>query len=385
MTRARPTTRPAPSSQAAAPEVGPASPPARDQAPVLLLSQGFSAWLAANDCSVALTTYQAGRLFLIGRRPDGTVRAHERLIEQCQGLWTDGQTLWTSGLYALWRFENDLDPGSVKPDGVDRVFVPREGRVTAQIDVHDIGVGDLGQFGGPAGTGPIFVSTAFNCLATTSDHASFRPLWRPPFISEMVGEDRCHLNGLAMDGPRAAYVSAVSRSDVADGWRERRRDGGVVLDVSNGEAVATGLSMPHSPRLYDGRLWVLNSGQGELCTIDPKDGTVTPVAFCPGYARGLAFIGRYAVVGLSRPRRNQTFEGLALDDKLAAKDAASRSGLLVIDIDTGRTVEWLRFEHTIDELYDVAVLPGVKQAEAVGFRGDDIKQLVRVGTDGETR
>jgi len=355
--------------------------PEAAKGPVLLLSQGFSKWLAANDCSVALTTYQAGRLFMVGRKVDGTVRAHERLIEQCQGLWTDGQSLWTSGLYALWRFENDLDPGTVTAAGVDRVFVPREGRVTGQIDVHDIGIGDLAQFGGPAGAAPIFVSTAFNCLATLDDHASFRPVWRPPFISQMVGEDRCHLNGMAMDNGRVAFVSAVSRSDVADGWRERRRDGGVVLDVGTGEAVATGLSMPHSPRVYDGRLWVLNSGLGELSVIDPKDGTVTPVAFCPGYARGLAFVGRYAVIGLSRPRRNQTFEGLALDERLAAKDAAPRSGLLVVDIDTGRTVEWLRFEHTIDELYDVAVLPGVRQAEIIGFQGDEIKQVVRVGTD----
>ncbi len=348
---------------------------------ILLLSQGFSDWLAANDCSVALTTYQAGRLFLIGRKPDGGLRAHERMIEQCQGLWTDGQSLWTSGLYALWRFENDLDPGRSLPNGVDRVFVPREGRVTGQIDVHDIGVGDLGQFGGAGGEGPIFVCTAFNCLATTDDHASFRPLWRPPFISEITGEDRCHLNGLAMDGARAAYVSAVSRSDVADGWRERRRDGGVVIDVATGETVASGLSMPHSPRLYDGRLWVLNSGRGELCTIDPATGDVTPVAFCPGYARGLAFVGRYAVVGLSRPRHNQTFEGLELEQRLSDKDAVPRCGLVVIDIDTGRTVEWLRFAHTIDELYDVAILPGVRQAEAIGFRGEGIKQVVRVATD----
>jgi len=353
-----------------------------DASPILLLSPGFSAWLAANDCSLALTTYQAGRLFMIGRKPDGSVRAHERLIEQCQGLWTDGQSLWTSGLYSLWRFENELDPGVVRPNGADRVFAPREGRVTGQVDVHDIAVGDLGQFCGTPGVGPIFVCTAFNCLATIDDKTSLRPLWKPPFISGVVREDRCHLNGLAMDGDRIAYVSTVSRSDVADGWRERRRDGGLVVDVATGEAVATGLSMPHSPRLYDGRLWVLNSGHGELCTIDPKDGTVTPVAFCPGYARGLAFIGRYAVVGLSRPRRNKTFEGLALDERLAARDASPRCGLLVIDIDTGLTVEWLRFEHTIDELYDVAVLPGVKQAEVIGFRGDDIKRSVCIPTRG---
>jgi uncharacterized protein (TIGR03032 family) len=359
------------------PEASPAT--ASDPAPILLASQGFAGWLGEQGCSLALTTYQAGRLVLIGRKPDGSLRAHERLIEQCQGLWTDGQTLWASGLHTLWRFGNDLG-GRTSATGADRCFVPREGRVTGQIDIHDIGVGEIGQFGGPGGTGPVFVATGWNCLATISDSASFRALWQPPFISARVAEDRCHLNGLAMDRSRAAYVSAVSRSDVADGWRERRRDGGVILDVTSGEAVATGLSMPHSPRLYDGRLWVLNSGKGELCEIDPSDGTVAPVAFCPGYARGLAFIGRYAVVGLSRPRRNQTFEGLELDDRLSAKDAAPRCGLLVIDIDSGHSVEWLRFEHTVDELYDVAILPGVRQPEAVGFRGEDIKRRVTVAT-----
>lgn len=337
--------------------------------PLMLLSTHFAEWLARADVSVALTTYQAGRLFFIGRKPDGGVRAHERMIEQCQGLWTDGQSLWTSGLWTLWRFENALRPGTRTASGADRKFVPREGRITGRTDIHDIAIAEIDGV-----SRPIFVNTLFSCLATISDTASFRPVWMPKFISHLAPEDRCHLNGLAMDGRRPAYVSAVSSSDVADGWRERRRDGGVIIDVATGEKVATGPSMPHSPRLYDGRLWVLNSGEGEFGTVDPATGAFTPVCFCPGYARGLAFAGRHAVIGLSRPRHNQTFAGLALDERLAAKDAVPRSGLLVVDIDTGNVVEWLRFEHTIDELYDVAVLPGVRQAEAVGFVADDIQR-----------
>jgi uncharacterized protein (TIGR03032 family) len=338
-------------------------------------SPGLAAWLAEQDVALALTTYQAGRLFFIGRKADGGLRAHERMIEHCQGLWTDGTDLWTSGKSALWRFRNDLSEGATTQRGADRRFAPREGRVTGAIDIHDIGVGDTGD----GARGPIFVATAFNCLATISDEANFRPLWRPPFISDLIGEDRCHLNGLAMDGTRPAFVSAVSRSDVADGWRERRRDGGVIVDVASGEIVASGLSMPHSPRLHEGRLWVLNSGRGELGTVDPANGAFTPVAFCPGYARGLAFAGRYAVIGLSRPRGNQTFEGLELEERLKEKDAAPRCGLLIVDVEAGRTVQWLRFEHVIDELYDVAILPGVAQAEAIGFRGDEIEQAVTVG------
>jgi uncharacterized protein (TIGR03032 family) len=349
------------------------TPPPSDRK-LVLSSGGLAAWLAEQNVALALTTYQAGRLFFIGRKPDGGLRAHERLIEHCQGLWTDGDELWTSGKTMLWRFANDLPPGARMPKGADRRFAPREGRVTGAIDVHDIAVGDVG----PGASGPIFVATAFNCLATVSDTANFRPLWRPPFISALVGEDRCHLNGLAIDGARPAFVTAVSRSDVADGWRDRRRDGGVVIDVESGEIIAAGLSMPHSPRLHEGRLWLLNSGRGELGWVDPVSGIFTPVAFCPGYARGLAFVGKYAVIGLSRPRRNQTFEGLELDERLAAADSVARCGLIIVDIESGRSVEWLRFEHSIDELYDVAVLPGVAQAEAIGFRGDEIEQAVTI-------
>ncbi len=348
--------------------------PRRDKGPVMFLSPRFSEWLAAANACVALTTYQAGQLFFIGRKADGGVRAHERIVEQCQGLWTDGQTLWTSGLFMLWRFENTLRPGEATALGADRKFVPREGRVTGRIDIHDIGMGEIDGV-----RAPIFVNTLYGCLATISATASFRSLWQPRFLTALVPEDRCHLNGLAMDGAGPAYVSAVSRSDVADGWRERRRDGGIVIDVASGEIVTGGLSMPHSPRLYDGKLWLLNSGTGEFGVIDRATGTFMPICFCPGYARGLAFIGRHAVIGLSRPRRNNTFEGLALDRRLAEKDTVARCGLLIVDIVSGNVVEWLRFEHTIEELYDVAVLPGVRQAEAIGFVADDIQRDISVG------
>lgn len=343
----------------------------RDAQPLIQLSAGFSTWLAQENVALALTTYQAGRLFFIGRKPDGTIRAHERLIENCQGLWTDGQSLWTSGQYTLWRFENVLAAGQTTPTGADRKFVPVEGRIVGKCDVHDIGAALVDGV-----VRPVFVNTLFNCLATISDRHSFRPLWRPRFISALVAEDRCHLNGLALDGLRPVYVTAVSTSDVADGWRDRRDGGGVVIDMDSGECVATGLSMPHSPRLYDGRLWLLNSGTGEFGYIDTRTGDFTAVCFCPGFARGLSFVGRHAVIGLSRPRHGGTFSGLPLDGRLAEKGANARCGLLLVNIDTGTVVEWLRFSHTIEELYDVAVLPGVRSAEAIGFKSDEIARAI---------
>ena len=337
--------------------------------PILLYSPGFSEWLHRIDASLALTTYQAGRLIFIGRKPDGTIRGHERLIEHCQGLWTDGEELWVSGKSILWRFVNGLAAGETTEAGAIRKFVPREGRVTGRLDIHDIGI--------DAARRPIFVNTAYSCLATVSETASFRPVWRPPFISALIAEDRCHLNGLAMDGPRPGFVTAIARSDVADGWRDHRRDGGIVIDVASGEIVTAGLSMPHSPRLHDGKLWLLNSGTGEFGTVEPASGHFEPVCFCPGYARGLAFVAGHAIIGLSRPRHNQTFDGLALDGQLAEKGAEARCGLIAIDLATGATAAWLRFTHTVEELYDVAALPGVVQAEAVGFRGEEIEREIR--------
>jgi uncharacterized protein (TIGR03032 family) len=352
--------------------MAPEAPATSAKGPILLYSPTFSEWLARVDASLALTTYQAGRLVFIGRKPDGTIRAHERLIEHCQGLWTDGSQLWVSGKSILWRFVNGLAPGRATETGATRKFVPREGRVTGQLDIHDIGIDSTKR--------PLFVNTAYSCLATISETASFRPVWQPRFVSALLPEDRCHLNGLAMDGERAGFVTAIARSDVADGWRDHRRDGGIVIDIASGEIVASGLSMPHSPRLHDGRLWLLNSGTGEFGFIDLASGKFEPLCFCPGYARGLAFVAGHAVIGLSRPRHNQTFAGLALDEQLADKGAEARAGLIAIDLATGATAAWLRFTHTVEELYDVAVLPGVVQAEAVGFRDDAIDREIQPQT-----
>jgi uncharacterized protein (TIGR03032 family) len=344
--------------------------PSAAPGPILSASPGFTAWLAAQRVSLVLSTYQRARLIFVGQRPDGSLRGHERLLEQCQGLWTDGETLWASGKTMLWRFRNILPRGTTTAQGADRVFAPREARVTGLLDIHDIGFGRMPGMDAPA---PIFVATAWNSLATLSETATFRPLWRPRFVSALTAEDRCHMNGLAMRDGAPAFVTAVAPSNVLDGWRERRGDGGVLVDVDSGETVAAGLSMPHSPRIGpDGRLWLLNSGTGELGTVDPRDGRFTPLAFLPGFARGLALVGGHAVVGLSRPRQNLTFDGLPLAEALARNGAVPRCGLVVVELATGRTVEWLRFEHTVEELYDVAALAGALQPEATGLKPEDL-------------
>jgi uncharacterized protein (TIGR03032 family) len=332
-------------------------------------SRQLPSWLREQGLSLAFTTYQSGKLFLVGLKPGGGLAIFERTFERCLGLCAtaDAQTLWMTSLYQLWRFENALPVGETA-HGYDRLYVPQCGYTTGDIDAHDVAL-DRGQR-------PVFVATLFSCLATPSESHSFRPLWRPPFITKLAAEDRCHLNGLAMRDGQPAFVTAVSTTDVQEGWREHRRDGGVLVDVASGELVARGLSMPHSPRLHGGRLYVLNSGAGEFGVVDPASGEFEPICFCPGYARGLAFAGDFAIIGLSTCREQRTFAGLALDDALAARHVQPRCGLLVVDLRTGDIMHSLTIGGIVRELYDVAALPGVRTPSALGFKTEEIRRTL---------
>lgn len=337
----------------------------------LTSSRNFPEWLAATRMSVAFTTYQAGKLFLLGVRPDGRLSVFERTFARSMGLAVsvDGRSLALATQYQIHRFDNVLPAGQASPDGFDAVFAPHVGWVTGDVDAHDVGFASDGR--------PLFVNTKFSCLATVSDGHSFKPIWTPPFISRLAPEDRCHLNGLSLENGRPRYVTAVSRSDAADGWRDRRADGGIVIDVEKDAIVVEDLSMPHSPRLHDGRLWLLNSGAGEFGFVDIHSGRFEAVAFCPGYARGLAFVGRNAILGLSMPRENRTFSGLPLDAALQARNTDPRCGLAIVDLDNGDMVAWVRIEGVVRELYDVAMLPAVRPS-LIGFKTDEVRYVLSI-------
>src|SRR5215813_13547335 len=132
-------------------------------------SQHLSTWLAEQQVSLAFTTYQTGKLFLLGRHSEGRLDVFERTFNRAMGLWADGQTLWLSTLYQLWRFENLLRPGEIY-QGHDRLYVPKIGYTTGDLDIHDVVIDGAGRV--------VFVATSFGCLATLAERASFPPLWR---------------------------------------------------------------------------------------------------------------------------------------------------------------------------------------------------------------
>ena len=331
-------------------------------------SRQFPQWLAQQNFSIALTTYQTGQLFFLGGNESGELQGFQRLYDRAMGLYATPERIYLSCKYQLWQLDNVLTPGQLH-QGYDKLYIPRIGYTTGDLDIHDVTVDKDGKI--------IFVSTLLNCLATVSDHKSCKPLWKPSFISRVINEDRCHLNGLAMVDGEPGFVTACSQSDLVDGWRDRRIDGGIVIDVASNEIICIGLSMPHSPRWYQGKLWLHNSGRGELGYVDLSRGKFEPIAFCPGYLRGLAFWDNYAIVGLSKPRNgDKTFSGLPLDDLLQQKDGEARCGLMVVDLDTGAIIHWLRLEGKITELYDVQVIPDVKRPMALGFQTEEIAQLI---------
>ena len=335
-------------------------------------SRGFGAWLASHSISLAVTSYQTGRLYLVGSDPNGRVSFFERIFERAMGVVGNRQRIYLGGLYQLWRFENVLRKNQVIHKVFDRCYVPRNAQTIGDLDIHELGIRNNGKV--------VFVNTKYSCLAELDLVHSFRAIWKPSFISKLAPEDRCHLNGLAMKDGEPKYVTAVCKSDSVDGWRDRRRDGGVVIDIETDEIVCEGLSMPHSPRWHNGKLWVLNAGTGYLGWVDFETKSFVPFAFCPGFLRGLSMIGNVAAVGLSKPR-NGRFSGLDLDDELKKRDAEPWCGVQIVSLTSGDVLQWVRFDGDISEIFDISFLPGVRNPMMVGLRTGEIRELITFESD----
>ena len=332
-------------------------------------SAKFNTWLNEQNCSLAFTTYQAGKIFFVGLQPDNKLSIFERTFDRAMGLWVQNSTLYLSSLYQIWSCHNALEPGE-SHDGYDCLYVPQSSYVTGDLDIHDLVVDESNKL--------IFANTLFNCLATVSNTHSFVPLWKPAFISNLAAEDCCHLNGIALREGKVRYITMVGQSDRVGGWRDLRQDGGCVVDVTKNQVVADALSMPHSPRWYQDKLWLLNSGTGEFGYINLAKGIFEPIVFCPGYLRGCAFCDRYAVLGLSLSR-NKTFSDLMLDKKLQKANMKAACGLVIIDLIKGEIVHWMRIDGVVKELYDVSIIPGIKRPMAIGIKSDEIKKLITIG------
>lgn len=304
--------------------------------------------LAQLRSSVLVSTYQSGRVVTL--RADGAqLNTHLRPFNNPMGLAFDGQRLAIGTSSEIWDYRNmpDVAP-RLHPARHDACFLPRNMHVTGDIRVHELAFDRDGELW--------VVNTRFSVLCTLDHDHSFVPRWRPSFVSALAAEDRCHLNGLCMVEGRPRFVTALGRTDTVEGWRPGKTEGGILIDVPSGETVAQGLSMPHSPRWHEGRLWVLESAKGTVATVDPASGRCETVAELPGFTRGLAFCGHLALVGLSQVRES-VFDGIPLGRRLQPEQRCC--GVWVIDTRSGATLGFVKFEGAVQEIFDVQVLPGL--------------------------
>jgi uncharacterized protein (TIGR03032 family) len=338
-------------------------------------TDNFAPLLRQLDISLFVTTYQANKLLVV-RAARGGLSTLVRTFERPMGLAVDGRHMALGTRDQIWFLRNapDIAP-RVEPAGLhDACYLPRSSHVTGDIGVHEMAWGgDVGRIDNPSYELWI-VNTRFSCLCTLDPDYSFVPRWRPPFITALAAEDRCHLNGLAMAPSdvgrfsKPSYVTALGATDTPNGWRQDKAKGGCLIDVSSGEILIRDLCMPHSPRWHDGRLWLLESGTGQLALIDPASGRRQVVTELPGFARGLAFAGPYALVGLSKIRATSAMDGVPL----AERREQLKCGVAVVDLRSGQWIALLEFQTAVEEIFDVQLLPGLRFPEVVGFQKETI-------------
>lgn len=329
-------------------------------------SRNLAALLAHLRVSLLVSTYQAGKLVVVGVDEQGGLALSFHNFERAMGVAVrrDRVAVGTTGQVWMLRSALDIAPKLPPAGRHDACFLARSSHMTGDIHVHEmVWVGEE----------LWIVNTLFSCLCTLHEGYSFQPRWRPPFITALAAEDRCHLNGVALDEGRPKYVSALSETDTPQGWRPNKANGGALIDVESGLTVARGFAMPHSPRVHEGRLWLLDSGMGNLVTVDPATGMVRAVAEQPGYARGMALHGSYVFVGQSKIRETSTFGGLPIEERRQSL----KCGVGVVDLTSGSHVAHLEFKSGVDEIFDVQVLSGVRLPAISGpFPGRDGTQVI---------
>lgn len=312
------------------------------------IDAGFFSWMAEHKVSLAVTTYQAGKLLFVGWNGQ-TVSLHARNFDKAMGLDVRGQELVLATLDCIHRFSNDplLAPDCMPeyPNRYDAIYLLRASHYTGLVFAHDVALADADELW--------FVNTRFSCLATLDYKHNFVPRWQPSFVSELAPEDRCHLNGLAMLNEKPQTVTALGTTNTPRGWKEDMNGGGVVIDVPSGEIILRGLAMPHSPRWHNGQLYVLDSGRGALLKIDSQKQSAETVCELPAYLRGLAFHKSFAIVGLCKIREKRVFGGLPIEERVSEL----LCGIAIVNLVTGQHVGTFEFTEGVEEIYDIRTLP----------------------------
>jgi uncharacterized protein (TIGR03032 family) len=335
-------------------------------------SPGFSAFLASLRVSLVISTYQTGNVFFIGPDQDDRLAISPIRMPRPMGMCISGQSIYIGGKREIVRFNNILPAGATH-EGADRLFLPHTRWTIADMDAHDIVREKSGR--------TVFVNTLYSCLATLSEDHTFCPLWRPPPIKELQPEDRCHLNGLALRDGVVTYATAFSTTNTKQGWREHKDTAGVIWNVRTNQIVLDKLSMPHSPRWHDNRLWCLESGTGRFGTVNLEKKTFSPLVELPGYLRGLTFHGDFAFIGSSIPRAGSVIKHSKLESSIATKGQVQTCGIFIVNLKLGKVVHSVRISGAVQEVYDVAVLTNTFRPRAESPESEALDFMLNIGPE----
>jgi hypothetical protein len=343
----------------------------------------FPAILDQLGSSLLVTTYQAGKLVVI-RSDGGVINTHFRAFNKPMGMAVGRGRLAIGTAVDVWEFRNvPAVAAKLGPPGKhDACFLPRAAHVTGDIQIHEMAyVKDEvrgARAEGPPASGILhpasselwFVNTRFSCLGTHDPEHSFAPVWRPKFISQLTPDDRCHLNGLGLHNGLPRWATALGATDTGGGWRDNKKSGGILIDIEANEIITRGLSMPHSPRWHAGQLWLLESGTGSLGTVDLNTGRYEPIVQLDGFTRGLEMVGNLAFIGLSQVRETAIFSGIQITERL--QETERTCGVWVVDIERGQVVAFLKFEEAVQEVFAVALLPGIRFPDLINDNAEII-------------
>ncbi len=320
--------------------------------------------------SIGITTYQAGKFIFLSAKNENELIQLPRSFAKPMGFCydSDSQKMALACKDEIITFAGSSSLAAHYPKSIgtyDMMFCPRLTYHTNALDIHDLQYGKEGKL--------FAVNTLFSCIASFDDEHNFKPYWIPPQINQMASEDRCHLNGMAMEDGLPRYASAFNRGNHLQSWREDITKTGVIYDLQNNEVIAENLPMPHSPKLVNGELYVLLSATGELARIDRNKGGYEVVAKPGGFLRGMAYHDDYLFISHSKLRKNSsTFAQLKISEQ------AQNSGIIAIHLPSLSHVAKLTYEMSVDEIYDIHLFPGLQRPNILNTISDTYRSALSI-------
>ncbi len=318
-------------------------------------------------CTIVMSTYLSGKIIIIGQY-NNKLDIRFKEFSKPMGMCIHNNDIWAGLEHSIWHFRDyPIAAKSIKGERkFNTCYLPADIHFTANIDIHEMEYANDELY---------FINTKFSCLCIADKKTSFKPIWKPSFISVLQPTDRCHLNGFCLRDGEPRYVTALGVTDEPLGWRKNKVDGGVLIDIATNEILIKGLCMPHSPRWHNDKLWLLESGKGSLSYFDFKKKKAIEVIRLPGFTRGISFVGNLAFIGLSKVRESATFSGLPI-----TKLEKRVSGIWIVDIKKGEIISFIEYTKGVEEIFSVNVLP-YTDMELFGFDNDLSKSHTIVDKD----